>query len=50
MPKVRGVGEDASGLRGAGSYATIMQNKTYSMNVSDMSEDEVEEAVSDELH
>ena len=33
MPKVRGVGEDASGLRGAGSYAAIMQNKTYSMNV-----------------
>jgi len=27
-----------------------MQNKTYSMNVSDMSEDEIDEAVSDALH
>lgn len=29
---------------------TIMQNTTYSMNVSDMSEDEIEEAVSEALH
>ena len=27
-----------------------MQHKTYSMNVSDMSEDEIDEAVSDALH
>jgi hypothetical protein len=50
MPKLRSSREDASGLRGAGSYAIIMPNKTYSMNVSDMSEDEVDEAVSDALH
>ncbi|MGZ7133752.1 MAG: hypothetical protein ACXVH4_03365 [Halobacteriota archaeon] len=50
MLKVRSVGEDASGLRGGGSYAIIMQNKTYSMNVSEMSEEEVDEAVSDALH
>ena len=42
--------EDTSTLRGAGSYAIIMPNKTYSMNVSDMSGDEVDEAVSDALH
>ncbi|MGD0171847.1 MAG: hypothetical protein ABSB81_06955 [Halobacteriota archaeon] len=49
-PKAKKIREDASGLRGAGSYATIMPNKTYSMNVSDMTEDEVDEAVSDALH
>ena len=37
-------------LRGASSYATPMQDKTYSMNVSDMSEHEAEEAVSEALH
>jgi hypothetical protein len=31
-------------------YSTLMQNQTYSMNVSDMSEDEIDEAVSDALH
>jgi len=31
-------------------YSTPMQNQTYSMNVSDMSEDEVDEAVSEALH
>jgi len=50
MPKLRSIREDASGLRGAGSYAIIMSNKSYSMNVSDMSEDEVDKAVSDALH
>jgi len=31
-------------------YSTSMQDKPYSMNVSDMSEDEIDEAVSDALH
>ena len=31
-------------------YSTSMQDKAYSMNVSDMREDEIDEAVSDALH
>jgi hypothetical protein len=31
-------------------YSTPMQNQTYSMNVSDISEDEIDEAVSEALH
>jgi hypothetical protein len=31
-------------------YSTPMQEKTYSMNVSDMRDDEIDEAVSDALH
>jgi hypothetical protein len=42
--------QQASGLRGTGPYPTTMKGKTYSMNVSDMSEEEIDEAVSDALH
>ena len=33
-----------------GRYSTPMQDKTYSMNVSDMSDDEIDDAVSEALH
>jgi hypothetical protein len=37
-------------LKGTDSYPTTMGDNTYSMNVSDMSEHEIDEAVSDALH
>jgi hypothetical protein len=45
-----GAPHQALGLRGTDTYSTTMQHKTYSMNVSDMNEDEIDEAVADALH